>query len=346
VARAKYLIRCQPVIDSPVKVPYSLTPSGLPDGAFPAGWTGSSWTISSGKGVCSPTLGAELLPDPGLEATYTDGLCASLTKSHAGVTVEQSADAHGGSKAQGFLSDAANHYLYKYIVPTANTWYSYSGWAKRTAGTGSTVVLSAYQASSGPKTSVTSIPYTAADWTQYYVAKRTYGTGDYLIFYAAIEKGSNLDTVLVDDLSMKAITQSTMLALRKAKTSATVKAKYTWSGNGICGVVARANAASNPNTFLLAHYHRFEMYAYCSLEKCVNGTWTTLISTYTNSPGSGGGGIPTNTQWLKIRCSGNTIQLFQNNIQVGTDQTVTDVPGVYAGVFSSGGPQLEGFFVG
>jgi hypothetical protein len=326
-------------------IPYTLDASTKPDGAFPAGWTGSTWTISSGKGVCSPTLGTELLPDPGLEATYTAGLCASLYKSHAGVTATESADAHGGSKAQGFLSDAAYHYLYKYLAATANTWYQFSGWAKRAAGTGSTVVLSAYQASSGPNTSATSLPYTAADWTQYHLTKRTFDTGNF-IYYAALEKGSSFDTVIVDDLSLKAITQSTMFALRKAKTGATVKAKYTWNGMGSCGVVARANAASNPNTFLLAHYHHIEMYAYCALEKCVNGTWTTLISTYTNSPGSGGGGIPTNTQWLEIRCSGNTIQLFQNNIQVGTDQTVTDVPGAYAGVFSSGGPQLESFFVG
>lgn len=345
MARAKHLTRCQPVIDNPVKLPYTLTPSGLPDGAFPAGWTGSTWTISSGKGVCSPTLGAELLPDPGLEATYTDGVCNSLTKSHAGVTCTESADVHGGSKAQTFLSDAANYYIYKYLVPTANTWYLYSGWAKRTDGANSKVYLSAYQAGSGPKTSAVSNPYTSAAYAQYSLLKRTYDTSNF-IYYAALQKNTGYDTVIVDDLSIKAITQASMLALRKAKANATVKAQYTWDGNGSCGVMARANAASNPNTFLLAIYTRFDTYVYCCLEKCVAGTWTTLIATYTNSPGSGGGGIPTNTQWLEIRCSGNTIQLFQNNIQVGTDQTVTDVPGLYAGVFSCGGPQLEGFFVG
>jgi hypothetical protein len=345
VAGIKHLTRCLPVITNPVKLPYTLTPSGLPDGAFPAGWTGSTWTISSGKGVCSPTLGAELLPDPGLEATYTAGLCASLSKSHAGVTCSESADVHGGSKAQTFLSDAANHYIYKYLTPTANTWYLYSGWAKRTAGTGSGVVLSRYQDASLPTTSSCTLPYTSATWEQYSLATRTKGT-DLLIYYAALQKGTDYDTVIVDDLSLKAITQSSMLALRKARANATVKAKYTYDGNGSCGVMARANAASNPSTFLLAYYYRFELYTYCCLEKCVAGTWTTLIATFTNSPGSGGGGIPTNTQWLEIRCSGNTIQLFQNDIQVGTDQTVADVPGMYAGVFQTGGSQLESFFVG
>ena len=112
-------------------------------------------------------------------------------------------------------------------------------------------------------------------------------------------------------------------------------------------MVARANAQSNPNTYLFAYYFNYDnAYAYCVLDKCVNGVYSNLIKTWSNSPGAGGGGIPTAAQWLEIRCSGSTVQLFHNNIQVGADQTVTDVNGVFAGAFQSGGSQLESFFVG
>lgn len=350
MARAKRLIDRFLTVAGNLNLPYTLDPSGLGDGAFPSGWIAPNWTIATGKGVCSPTLGSELFTDPGLEAAYTDGLCASLTKSNT-PTVAESADVHGGSKAQSFLADGGDEGLYQYITPDANTWYLLSAWGKRTEGSGSRVHLKSFQGGSGPMPSNSnySSAHNSATYAQRKAVHRSKAVVDqYLfIFPANQDPASDYDTVIIDDCSIKSITQGTMFALRKAKANVTVKAKYTWDRNGICGVVARANAQSNPNTFLIAYYLNYnELYSYVALEKCVAGVWTTLIADWSNSPTAGAGGTPLATQWLEIRCNGSTVQLFHNNIQVGADQTVSDVNGSYAGVFQSGGSQLESFFVG
>jgi hypothetical protein len=348
MARLRHLTRYQPLIASTLKLPYTLTPSALPDGAFPAGWTGATWTISSGKGVCSPTLGEELIADPGLEATYTDGLCASLIK-NGSPTLAESADAHGGSKAQEFTAAAGDDYVYKYVTP-AVTWYKFTTYAKRTAGAQGKTCIRLYQNGNSIFGSDYSDGITSATYAiKTAVHPAISATANSKIYYPAYQytAAGGIDTVIVDDMSLKTMAQSSLMALRKARADVTTKAQYTWDRNGWVGVIARANAATNPDTFLMAYYRNYDpTYCYICLKKCVAGTWTSLIDTWSNTPAAGGGGIPSATQWLEIRCSGNTVQLFHNNIQVSTDKTVTDVTGVYSGVFQTGGSQLEGFFVG
>ncbi len=332
-----------------LRLPYEVVFSGLRDGNMPKWFKGASWTVSGGKGICSPSLGAELLTDGGLEAAYVGGLCGSLSVGATTPTVAESDDEHLGSKAQSFVADANNEVVaFPNVTPTANTWYKFTGWGKRTAGTNNKVFMRLFQSSGKPTANSDPPAFTDAAYGQRKIVKWT-NSASVLTPYAAYQSGAGgYDTVLVDDFSLKIITAATMFALLNSRLNIViaVKAKYTWDRNGVAGVVARANAASNPSTFLIAYYwNKDNAYAYCVLDKCVNGTYTNLIATWTNTPGAGGGGIPTAAQWLEIRCNGDTVQLFHNNIQVGTDQTVTGMTGTFAGVFQSGGSQLESFFV-
>jgi hypothetical protein len=75
------------------------------------------------------------------------------------------------------------------------------------------------------------------------------------------------------------------------------------------------------------------------LIKIVDGTPTELIAP-TGVTGVDGA-------WLEIRPTDNdTVGLYYNNTQVGSDADVADVPGSYCGFGITGGNNLEGFFVG
>lgn len=104
-----------------------------------------------------------------------------------------------------------------------------------------------------------------------------------------------------------------------------VRARIDYEYGEEAGVVAKADAFSNPASYLKAYYiNNDATYCRAVLEKYVNGVKTELINDWTNTPYSGGGGAPAASHWLEIRVSGTTVQLFQNNEQVGTDQTVAD----------------------
>jgi hypothetical protein len=327
-------------------LPYSVDFAALADGALPHWFSGATWAVSGGKGVCTPTLGVELLTDPGLEANYTAGLCDSLVVGAGTPTVAESADAHGGTKAQSFIADADGTSIrFPQITPDDASFYKFSVWAKRAAGAAGQVLPTLYQISGAPAAGIFGETVTGAAYAQKAAVIRSKGTG-FLFGYPAMQSGSTgYDTVLVDDCSLKKMTESSLMALIPAVSNVTVKAKYTWDKNSWAGVIARADTQAAPSNYLMATYslHISGVYCFVNLWKCVAGVYTNLISTWSNSPGAGSGDFPTALQNLEIRCSGSTVQLFHNEIQVGADQTVNDVAGTYAGVFQSGGSQLESF---
>ncbi len=157
-------------------------------------------------GVITPTLGGELLTDPGLEANYTAGLCDSLLKTLLPVVAE-SADVHGGAKAQSFTATALNDALYQSIAGllTAGEYYLATVWAKCTAGFAGTNKLSVHDGTSiytGPG-------YADAAYTQKIMALRATNTGS--VFRPVLESAVvPTDTVIVDDMSLKALTMGSL----------------------------------------------------------------------------------------------------------------------------------------
>jgi len=97
--------------DNAIALPLEFDFTAMSDGFLPSVFTGTTWAISTGKAINTPTLGAELLTDPGLEGTYTAGKANALTKTGL-PTLTESADAHGGSKAQEFTGAAITNAVY------------------------------------------------------------------------------------------------------------------------------------------------------------------------------------------------------------------------------------------
>jgi len=272
------------------------------------------------------------------------GIC-TLTKGGS-PTLAESSDVHGGSKAQEFTAAAFNDRLnYPTVAGIAGAWYRFSTWGKRTAGTGTDTRVEHFQTSSLPGTGGTmSLPITSATY-----AKKTLGfisTSTNSIFcYPAKEAGSSaFDTVIVDDGTLERLTYSTLFSMITTPVSrlATVKIQPdTFADGTLTGVVHWADASASPTTYLLAWSAFFSTEAtiQVGLLKCVAGTYTALIAPAAITPVA--------NAWLEIRAVDNdTVGLYYNNIQRGTNQDVTDVTGSYCGQVITGGNNLKSFFVG
>jgi hypothetical protein len=173
--------------------------------------TAGTWATAAGVVANTPVLGVELFTDPGLEATYTAGLCDSLVVSGGSPTLAQSADVHGGAKAQQFTATARYNSI-RQAMPAgarlANTWYQASLWSKRTAGAGNGVY--AYLNGSDidrPFSVITSAAYIQQTITFKINAALSYQR---FALIDANDAGS-YDTVIVDDFSYKLLPISTLI---------------------------------------------------------------------------------------------------------------------------------------
>lgn len=290
-----------------------------------SGWTvPGTAAVTDGALVITPTAGAELFTDPGLEATYTAGLCASLGKQGT-PTLAESADVHGGSKAQSFTATANSDFA-RYVGPASisGRWYLASMWAKRTAGTAGTTFALLLHAN-GTGISVRKKIESAA-YVQYILANRAFSTNQMCLF-ANQSGAAPFDTVIVDDFSMKLLTTSTMGIFRPANsTSYQVGIVPAVANIGQpYGVWVCVDNPSNPLNGILAWYSGFTNIA---LDKYVNGVITNLVSV------------------AKLYDTGNTVEgvrngndysLFLGGTQVGTTQSnITDIGNCpYVGVFSA-----------
>ena len=135
-------------------------------------------------------------------------------------------------------------------------------------------------------------------------------------------------TARFDDVSAKIITLPTTLATITSPTpTQTAAAKiHTLTTGTQAGVVSLLDSASNPKNFLIGYHDGTNV----KLDKCVAGTYTSLISTAVS--------FSSNAQIEIRRPSGNTFQLWYNGSQRGTDQTVSDasiISNTIYGMFST-----------
>ena len=330
----------------PMKIGGSVLPinqdfSALPDGPLPAAFTGSTWTIASGLAVNTPSVGAELLTNPTLTGTYVSGLAPNLTKALT-PTVAESADAHSGGQAQVFTATAiANGLFFPLMAAVNGAWYRYSGWVKRTAGTGVGTRIRCDQAALIPNVSRNAgAVINVASYTQKQLSFITGSTANIAVYAVVEHDVSNFDTVVVDDFSLKRLSYADLFALLNSPTQANVIVKAmpnTLADNTLSAVVARAdtNTAPASGLFALWRWRDPEDFIMVSLWELAGGTYTQKIAenALTIVPNA----------WVEIRATGTTAQLFYNNTQVGTDQTVT-ASGVYHGMLMTGGNKIKQFF--
>jgi hypothetical protein len=327
-----------------ISLPYTFDPSALGDGALPAPWVGSTFSVASGIITNAPTLGEELLTDPGLEANYTTGKCDTLTMNGTPTVADAGVGAHGGSHAQQMESTAANQWLrYPQVAAVTGQWYQGSLWQNLTVGAASADFNSYFsQGAMFPSGGGSAGRiFSGTGYQQFKTAFLTNSTA--VISLYAFSSFANR-TGIADDGSLKAITYSTLFAMlnQPVSRSLTVKIKPAASADAtVTGVILWADAKESPTSYVMAVFRK--RYNITPLEiglmKVVNGTPTQLIN------------LTSTTQVtdadLEIRpVDDDTVGLYYNNTQIGGNIDVTDVPGSYAGMLVSGGNSVKSFFVG
>lgn len=310
-------------------------------GSLPSYLVGSdTFSISPGVGVVNtPEFGTELLADPGLEGNYTGGVNDSLLES-GGAPSEISSGVHGGSKAQGWVAGAGG-YLLSIKTAAAQQWYKLSGWYKRTAGSGA-VYATLYQTMQLYSRNLSSASYVQLGTVIYADAVAN-------LFAQHAGVGSGTDTIVMDDISLKQLTKTSLVKLVNGAAGYTVKIKATWDSNNIIAVVSHSDGTLD-NCLIAYYIVASAVYTFVVLDQIVAGVRTNLVASWSNHPGAGGGGTPTSDQWLEIRYTDtNKVTLFHNDIAVGTEQSIPAElqANTYYGIMDTGGGNsVNRFFAG
>lgn len=275
-------------------LPYTLNFSTQPDGALPAPWTGATWAVSGGAAKNTPTLGSELVTNGNMET----GDPPTGWPVISAATVSSVADERTGGAGAQSLNVARNGGNFpsagQNVATTTGGWYAISAWGRR---------VDASVASLQLEFGATFSSNYDATWSQKSFVYRALDAllNIRLVLNAAVDGESGR----LDDVSIKLL--SGLLAYRDfGQADVRVKANWTIAANLHAGVIARYADTSN---YLYAYFGR--MSNTVNLLKVVGGTTTSLISI----AGVYVAGAP-----VEIRCTGNTVQLFYNNVQVGADQ--------------------------
>ena len=264
--------------------------------------------VNVAAGTVTPTVGAELLTDPGLEdwASATD--LTSWVESLAGLTTinRESVDIHGGTYAA--RTDVVNgdgYGIYRALSLAAMRWVRASVWAKSSGG---------QSFSFGLGTQTAALIVTTTSYVQYFNTLRSTGLNDAIRIYRG---SSGTYSMFYDDASLVPLTLSSLLGTPQTGSkqgifdcSPKIDAGYqsgmifNWDGDGtdagIDGLLAYVDRAAN---------------AY-KLVKILSGVYTELVtgSTYT-----------ADAQWRGERIDDGTnmnVAVYKAGVQVGTTQAM------------------------
>lgn len=301
------------------------------NGILPGPWRYNAgiWTIASGAAACTPTLGAELLTDGGVEnwASTTD--LTSWTEVLAGTSTvnQETTTKHGGSNAARLDVDSSNSNvsIRQSVATTVGAWYLASAWIRASAA-GKTADLTL-----GASGNYVVNPGT--NWVQYFYVMRATATSHTL----AVSRGTAASaSIYVDDISVKALTLSDLFAsILFSSADVTIQDAVTRVAGCQAGVVLNLDNPASPANFVIGY---LDGAGNCVLNKCVGGTYTNVITgavTYVAG------------QLVKAIKSGTSYSLWYNGVQIGTTQTISDagvIANRYHGMFSTNsGNSLDSF---
>ncbi len=249
---------------------------GRADGALGNGWTGATWTISSGAALNTPTLGSELFGNTGFDSdtVWNKGTNWSIA---AGVGTH--VNGTGSNMQQG--------------VSVVGNWYR-EVWTLLNRSAGSFLGIPGRSSLGLKSANGTYTDSGRANGTFAGVTASATGAGD------------------IDNVSLKQLTLSELFATRNfGRSDVQVAAKLTLTANNPCGLVLNLDSTSAPANFVYVEHQGTNLRA----SKCVAGVYTELVTaaaTYV-------AGAP-----IRVTKSGTTYKFYYNDVQIGTDQTVSD----------------------
>lgn len=275
-------------------------------------WTGATADVQTNAARISPTAGADLLASlNGDFANWTgdDPDDWTLTVAEAGTS--EITESAGGEECRFIYAAVDNIPLgITQTVLTSGNWYS----TDLDIADSTTGAIKIYWGTTAQKftdiSGVGSKVYTRrADATTFIIYRN--------------DGAANAD-ITIDNVSVKALTLSTLFAsVDASENDVIVQADATLTAGTQAGVVVCLDSAASPANFLIGYHDGTN----AILEKCVAGTYTTLISTA--AAYSAG-------KTIVVIKDGTSVDLFYNNVKIGTTQTVSD-----AGIISN---TLHGLF--
>lgn len=285
--------------------------------------TGATWaTDGSGRGYNTPTLtGSELISN----GEFTTDTTSWITTGNVLMTRRDFASSPniaptGGSDDYGvevqFVS--ANNAIRQEASTTAGRWYSLT--ARHYSPSSNSLPTIGRLTMVGHITS-DCFSLLADQWTQLTATSRAIASTTSMRPRLNSAGATSGDKVYYDAISAKQLTLATLFAtVDGGDSDLTVSAELYGNPNGVqAGVVANLDDAATPANFIIGYLGGS---GNARLEKCVGGTYTSLISVSVT--------FAANARIEIRRPSGNTFQLWYNGVQVGTDQTISD-----AGVVSN-----------
>ena len=271
----------------------------------------------------TPALSVELLANGNMET----GSPPSSWGAFSGAVLSSQADERTGGAGSKSLGIARNGNQFPYAgqaeAVTVNQWLYMTAWQKNIDAAGGLRTM--FQDGSVFPVMCGSAYQTAADWTQVHGTGRVTqnATGVARLY---IDASVDAQSARFDDVSMKTITFSSMLSLigNRSAVIGHYECRPTVTAGTHAGLIVRYLDANN---FLIALIDRSA--ARASLWKVINGVWTAVVAptTITFTPAA--------PLRVTISGSGTTHSLYYYDVQVGTDQTISDTLGYAVYGFSA-----------
>lgn len=310
---------------------------GLGAGGGSQTWTGSTWAISGGKAVNTPTEGSELVTNGTFETDVTgwtnySGLLDVMERNTVS-PITGTGDIHtvstsaSSAVATQQLTIALGQWM---IARTTGRKLNSSGTRLSDIGFGRPDAPTELDGWTGGSHTLTT-----ANTTSTRTGRAAY-TNPYLSLRQNGESGTTRE-IWADDLSVKQLTLSSLFASANTSTANVIASADVVVVSGTqAGVVVNLDNAGTPANFVIAYHNGTNVL----LEKCVAGTYTTLINTAATYSANA---------TLRVIKDGNSYDVYYNNAKVGSTQTISDagiVSNTRHGLFSThSGNTLDNFTV-
>lgn len=309
-------------------LPFSMNFSAIPDGTLPPNLLGATWTVASGKALCTPvTLVANSLTNGNMET----GNPPSSWNANAGSTLTGAADERtGGAGAQSLnVARGTNNSAGYQGRNGLAGWNIIQGWARNVDAT--SVWWSMTGGTGGVTPAVTGTSWAYGEATLAFYTGSLSGTVRPNVNGTAGQQGR------FDDVATYGLTASELMALLPAtRKNVTVKASWTVDASRPAGIVVRANSQTNPTAFV--HICADRNGAVIRVDTHVSGTVTSVSATsFTYVAGA----------TIECRVNGTTYETYYNNALIKTD-TIDNAAlndNKHHGLMSTGGTsRCDAFF--
>jgi hypothetical protein len=303
-------------------------------------WYAPTWSVAGGVLLNTPSLGAELLTDGELENWNSATDLTSWTEQLAGGSTvnREAAVVSAGTYSARFDVDGSNSSVRIYQLTTLASIEPFMR------------ILFSIRASAGGKTgyagygnALSPSPDPGAAWQNVVWTTRPLNAGSGVSQYLSLWRFSAASASLYfDAVSVKQAILSTLFASinsRLANCNLIAPPISTFQTVTQAGIVLRLDSPTNPQNFVIAYC---DGNGYVKIEKCVNGTYTTL-STVAAAYGA--------TKYFSAKMNGSSISIYYGTTNFGTliaTVTVSDatvVNNTRHGLFSTySGNQFAGTF--